>query len=67
MLLELGLDHLLWNRADDLIDHFAVLEEEQHRNRADVEAGRRLDVGVDVHLRDFHLALVLGRQLIEDG
>src|SRR3954467_10447280 len=66
VLLELGLDHLLRDGPDDLIDDLATLEEEQHRDRTAVEAGRRLDVGVDIHLGDLHSPLVLDRKLVED-
>src|SRR4051794_8354013 len=63
VLLELRLDHGLRHRADDLIDDLAVLEEQQHRNRADIETRSRLDVRVHIHLRDLDPSLVLYREL----
>src|SRR5687768_18509775 len=66
VLLQLGLDVRLWYRANDLVDHLAILEEQQQRDRAHVEACRGLDVGVHVELRDFHLALIVCRELVED-
>src|SRR5512146_334412 len=66
MLLELGFDVRPRHRADDLIDDAPALEEEQRRNRAHIEARPGLDVRVDVQLGDLHLALILGRELIQN-
>src|SRR3954452_10560485 len=66
VLLELRFDVRLGNRTDDLIDDLAALEEQERWNRTNVESRPRLDVGVDVQLRDLHFPFVLRRQLLED-
>src|SRR5689334_14499536 len=65
VLLELGLDARLRMRADDLVDDLSALEEQEHRDRADVEARGRLAVRIDVELRDLHLPRIFLRELVE--
>src|SRR5215468_819496 len=50
VLQQLRLDEFAAHGADDLIDHPALLEEEQCGNRTHVEARARPDVGVGVEL-----------------
>src|ERR1041384_2734912 len=50
MLLDAGLEDRLLDRSHDRIHVLAVLEEEQGRNRAHVEAHRGPRIGVHVHL-----------------
>src|SRR5688500_4612609 len=66
VLLELGLQRRLLHGADHLVDELAVLEEQDRRNRPHVEARRRLDVAVDIELRDLRFPRVLGRELVDD-
>src|SRR3569623_2038298 len=65
MVLQLRLVFALWVRAEDRVDHLAVLEEQHERDRANIEANRRLLIRVDIHLRHLHLAGVLLRQIVE--
>src|SRR5262245_24819700 len=59
------LDLRLGDRAYDLIDDLATLEEEQGRDRAHLEARRQAGVLVDVDLGDRHAARVLLRELVQ--
>src|SRR6478672_4542911 len=65
VLLELLRQRRLAHEADHLIDELAVLEEENCRNRPDVELRRGLDVHVDIDLGDLGLALILDGQLVQ--
>src|SRR5207245_1497040 len=57
----------LWHRADDLVRHLAVLEQEQGGDAHHVVLLRDVLVRVDVELADLQLALVLGGQLVHQG
>src|SRR5690606_20190321 len=59
---DLGLELRARDRADDLADDLAALEDEQGGDRADPEALRDALVRVDVHLGDLEAPLVLGRE-----
>src|SRR5256885_5693735 len=60
VLLELRLERRPRHRTDHRVHHLPVLEEEDLRDRADVELHLRLLIVVDVELEDLCLALVLG-------
>ena len=64
MLVQGFLDRLFRHVADDLLSDLAALEHQQRRDTAHVVALRRSDVLVDVHLRNFHLALVLAGDFV---
>src|SRR3974390_813987 len=54
-------DLVLGDRADDLLDHLAILENQQRGDTADVETTRRIHGLVHVQLGDLKLArIVLG-------
>src|SRR6188508_1290735 len=53
---ELVLEAAAGHRADQLLLHLAALEDQQGRDRQDVEAGGGLLVVVDVHLRELDAA-----------
>jgi hypothetical protein len=60
-------DGVLGDETDDLIGYLAVFEEQQGWDAADAVAHWRGGVGVDIHLHDFELAMILIRNLIDDG
>src|SRR4029079_8859136 len=51
----------------DLVHDLAVLEEQKQRDRPDVETARGADVLIDVEPGDLDAALVLDRELVQDG
>ncbi len=53
--------------ADDLIFHFAVLEEQKEGNRAYVVFHREVACVVDIDLADFGLIADFAGKLIDDG
>ncbi len=53
--------------ADDLVLHFAVLEEEQEGDRADAVFDGELAGVVDIDLADLGAAGDVGGELIDDG
>src|ERR1041385_4909789 len=64
---ELGLEVALAAQADDLIGHFAALENQESWDGADaVLSSQALEV-VDVELGDLDLAIVFGGELVQDG
>src|ERR1043166_746235 len=66
MLLDPGLEGGLLGEPDDGVHVLAVLEEEQRRNRAHVEAHRSPLIGVHVHLGHLDPAGVRRRELFQD-
>src|SRR5437868_12987375 len=67
VLLELLRERGLADKPDHLIDELPILEEQDRRNRSDVELGGRLDVEIDVDLGNFRLAFVFDGELVENG
>jgi len=57
---------MLGDRADDLLDDLAPLEDIEAWNAPDRVLGRDPLVLVHVHLRHLHLALVLLRDFLDD-
>lgn len=66
MLLNLPLQESLRNRAHDRVHDLPVLEEQDARNRTDVETRGGLLIRVDIQLADLQLAFILARQLFYD-
>ena len=52
--------------TDDLILHFAVLEEQEKRDRADIVFHRKVASIVDIDLADFGLVADFAGELIDD-
>src|SRR3954468_5496592 len=68
MLVEKAADVFFAGDADDGVDDFAVLEDNERWDAADVEpAARDIRILVDVHLPDRYAPLVLLRQRIDRG
>ena len=60
-------DGVLGDVADDLFGDLSALEEEKRGNSADAVAHGGRGVGVNVHLHDLELALVVAGHFIDDG
>jgi hypothetical protein len=52
--------------AHDLLFHLAILEDQQRGDAAHAIPHRGGRVAVDIHFANLHLALILGRQFIDD-
>ena len=64
---QLGLELILGHAgADDLVLHFAVLEEQEERDRADIVFHCEVTRVVDIDLADFGLVAKLAGELIDD-
>jgi hypothetical protein len=60
-------DGVLGDEAYDLLGYFAALEEQQRGDTANAVTHGRCSVGVDVHLHDLELALIVARDFIDNG
>ena len=51
--------------ADDLLDHFAVLHDDDRRDRHDLELGGDFAIGIDVDLADLGATFVVTGELVD--